>query len=767
MRNSVEKNGKVKDPSYRTILEVFPEPVILYDREGRTTFINSAFTDIFGRTLDELRNRQNDDGRDSADPVTQRVLAKLKRGERISNLKTHWFTRDKKRIDFSMSAAPWRDQDGNPAGYLAHFRDITEQTSSGNVFPENDVQYKLHWLIVEFLPVSIVVYDMEGRAIFLNPAFEKTFGWNHEEILHKKIDFVPPDEMEATGKRVGRMMKGDHIKYFATKRLTKDGRILDIVLNTASFYNDRGEQIGNVVILRDVTELRKSRMALEKSEESYRTLFNGVPVGLYRAKTNGVVEDVNHGLVAMLGYPDRQSLIAKNSTEHYVNPSDRKRWLALLEKNGVVYNFDTRLYRYDGTIIWTRNNGRVIKDKKGKMLHIEGAMLDITKRKRDKEALKKTRRYLKNIIDSMPSVLVGIDKEGFVNQWNLEAEKRTGLQAKQAEGLPLGKAYPRLLDQMEQIQQVMKDKRPRKVEKVLSEIDGETQYSEIVIYPLLVSGVEGAVLRIDDVTARVRLEDMMVQTEKMMTVGGLAAGMAHEINNPLSGILQGAQNLARRFSPDLAKNVATAEACGIDLELVNVYMGKRQIFKFLEGIRESSLRASKIVANMLQFSRRSESNIEYIDPVALVNKTVELALNDYDLKKQYDFKQIKIVRDFDTEQAKVPCVSTEIQQVIFNLIKNATQAIHKAERTGSPTLFLRLRKGRREVRFEVEDNGPGIDEKTQRRVFDPFFTTKKVGVGTGLGLYVSYFIITEKHKGKMMVESNPGKGANFIFHLPL
>ena len=261
---------------------------------------------------------------------------------------------------------------------------------------------------------------------------------------------------------------------------------------------------------------------------------------------------------------------------------------------------------------------------------------------------------------------------------------------------------------------------------------------------------------------------MMVQTEKMMSVGGLAAGMAHEINNPLGGMLQSLQNVIRRLSPGLAANETEALACGTRLETIRCYLEKRDILRFLENIRVSGERASHIVENMLSFSRRSESRKTPVDLPELLDKAVELATHDYDLKKKFDFRHIRIVRHYEADLAPVPCVPTEIEQVVFNLLRNAAQAMGgSGQRAEPPCITLRLRRDSQFVVIEVADNGPGMDEQRLKRIFEPFFTTKEVGVGTGLGLSVSYFIITNNHNGFMSAESTPGKGASFIIRLPL
>jgi two-component system, NtrC family, sensor kinase len=280
--------------------------------------------------------------------------------------------------------------------------------------------------------------------------------------------------------------------------------------------------------------------------------------------------------------------------------------------------------------------------------------------------------------------------------------------------------------------------------------------------------VEGVVIRIDDVTARARMENVMVQTEKMMSVGGLAAGMAHEINNPVGAMVQSAQNILRRISPDLPANVATARACGIELTALRAYMEDRQIISFLQGIRASGEKAAEIVDNMLHFSRQSESRKEHVQLAELLDKTISLAAHDYDLKKKYDFRRIQIERVFEDDVKMVPCVATEIEQVVLNLLRNAAQAMAGQDTDGEPPrITLRLYSQNDMAVIEVEDNGPGMNAKDLKRIFEPFFTTKDVGAGTGLGLSVSYFIITNNHSGTLEARSEQGRGANFIIRLPM
>ncbi|MEG3638453.1 ATP-binding protein [Magnetococcus sp. PR-3] len=393
--------------------------------------------------------------------------------------------------------------------------------------------------------------------------------------------------------------------------------------------------------------------------------------------------------------------------------------------------------------------------------------LDLTERQRNERELRHLRNMLSNIIDSMPSMLVGVDLEGRVTQWNHKAAVLTGRPAEQVLGFPLKEAFPEMMGEWDKIKRAMAENEIQKDAKVACLLGKAQRFSDIVIFPLVGSRVQGAVIRVDDVTDRVQIEEMMIQSEKMLSVGGLAAGMAHEINNPLAGILQNIQVMELRLNPDSPRNQKVAAQCGLEMDPLDHYLKERGVPEMMASVLESGKRAARIVENMLSFSRKSESSFYPHNLAELMDQTIELAANDYDLKKKYDFRKIEMVRHYADDLPEVPCDGTKIQQVVLNLLKNGAQAMAMAGTTQAPCFTLRLYTENQSVCIEVEDNGPGMEESVRSRVFEPFYTTKEVGVGTGLGLSVSYFIITENHGGSMSVESVKGQGSCFIVRLPL
>jgi len=381
--------------------------------------------------------------------------------------------------------------------------------------------------------------------------------------------------------------------------------------------------------------------------------------------------------------------------------------------------------------------------------------------------LNRLRNLLTNVVDSMPSSLICVDVDCRVIQWNRQAEQLTGISASEAAGENLMELFPQLAQEMEHIRDA--------VYKGLSSHDQRLRFNagevarlyDVTIYPLTTNGIDGAVIRVDDVTERVRIEEMMIQSEKMLSVGGLAAGMAHEINNPLAGILQNVQVMHNRITPDLPVNIKTAEACGTNIDSVSRYLTERKVYEMIERIRESGKRAAKIVDNMLSFSRKGSRHLEACNMPQLMEQSVELAANDYCLEDGFDFRQIQIIREYDEALPPVECEPSQIQQVLLNLLKNGAQAMaENRSQQERPRFILRISGDAQRIRVEVEDNGPGIPEELTKRIFEPFFTTKPIGVGTGLGLSVSYFIVRENYGGDLRVENVPGGGARFILQLP-
>ncbi len=396
--------------------------------------------------------------------------------------------------------------------------------------------------------------------------------------------------------------------------------------------------------------------------------------------------------------------------------------------------------------------------------------------KRETEnSLRQSEKRLRGITDSAQDAILMMDPQGNISFWNPAAERIFGYGATEVLGKNLHTLLmPSRYQEVQQtaFQEFLTSGQSKAINNTIETTARHKYGREIPVTlslsALLQDGSWHAVGIVRDISEHKRMEEQMLQTEKMSTIAGLAAGVAHEINTPLSAILQSIQVIQQSLSPDIARNQEIAGHCGLDLTRVQDYFQKRDIIFFMDGIKESAIKSARIIGDLLQFSRPRQGEKVPQNLVLLLDKSIKLAKSDYDLRKKYDILNIEIVKEYSPDLPQVACVATDIEQVFINLLKNAAQALSdRAEPKPKARIILRTLLHGEMVRVEIEDNGPGMDEKTRLHIFDPFFTTKDIGVGTGLGLSVVYSIIVSKHGGAVAVRSRAGEGATFTIDLPL
>lgn len=316
-------------------------------------------------------------------------------------------------------------------------------------------------------------------------------------------------------------------------------------------------------------------------------------------------------------------------------------------------------------------------------------------------------------------------------------------------------------------------------EKILGDIEPKSLELEVVKCDLTEIRIQldasvsrdgsGVVLQIHcilvDISKTSRINELILQSEKLSTIAGLAAGIAHEINTPLSGIMQSAQLVEMFLDPENEQSVGVAGRHGVDLVKVREYAKDQDLDYFINGIRNSAITASNIIQNLLEFSRPRKGEWASVGLSILLDRIVQLVHSDYDLKKKYNVMNVNFETEYDTHIHSIDCIAVEIEQVFFNVIKNAVHAMGKAK-IENPTVLIRTKLKNNTVYIEIEDNGPGIRADTIKHAFDPFFTTKEPGEGTGLGLSISYAIVTGRHGGLIYIDPEYKTGTKFVIELP-
>ncbi|MDA3958008.1 ATP-binding protein, partial [Oceanispirochaeta sp.] len=362
------------------------------------------------------------------------------------------------------------------------------------------------------------------------------------------------------------------------------------------------------------------------------------------------------------------------------------------------------------------------------------------------QELQKAHNYIDNIINSMPSILIGVNPEGIITQWNKEAENKTGFTGNKVIGQSLDLVLPQFSDEMETIRDSISKRQKQHHTNSVRYDNGKILYNDLTVYPLIANGIHGAVVRIDDVTERVLMEESLRQSQKMDVLGQLAGGIAHDFNNMRGGILGGAELLQSMVKEDPKAK------------------------EFLSLIINSAKRAAELTGKLLIFSHKGRNVFTVID----LHKAIEgaVALLDRSLDKS-----IKIHTALNAELSNVKGDFTQLQNTFMNLGINAAHAMpdggeliiiskitelnteycHTSPFDIAPGMYLEI---------EFLDNGEGIAPEILDHIFEPFFTTKRSGTGTGLGLSAVYSAI-QQHQGAISVTSELNHGTSFKLYLPL
>jgi len=580
------------------------------------------------------------------------------------------------------------------------------------------------------------------------------------------------EELQAKIKVFCRLVVEEKKRANAEMQLRNSNENLELIVKERT----RELEKTNTQLKSEIVEHKKTEEKLKASEKTFRSVVESSPMGIhiYQLDTdeNLVFRGANPAADRILGIDNSQFIgeTIEKAFPSLVNTEVPNRYL-LAAKDGIAWQ--TEQIDYIGGELSGAFAIHAFQMNPG---HMATLFFDITERKQAEYALQKGEERFRQLAENIKEVfwIVSPDWQKvfyvsptFRDLWQLTEDELYA-------------------DAFLWFKAIVEEDR-EKVELFLNktQIDSSSNF----IFPefriarpdaterwILARGFpvldpDGIMYRIagiaEDITERKMTRELMIQTEKMVSLGGLAAGMAHEINNPLSAILQGAQNLERRLSPELKKNLQIADKHNVDLQNVQAYMAERKIPDFLHGIKASGQKAAKIVLDMLQFSRKSESKTELTHLANLIDNALDLAGKSYNLKKKYDFRTIEIIKEFDPNAPSIPCSESEIEQVVLNLLSNAAWAMANEENLNSPRIIIRLGIEERMIKIEIEDNGPGMSTKIRDHVFEPFFTTKPTGEGTGLGLSVSFMIITQHHKGSMSAESEVGKGTTFTIKLPL
>jgi PAS domain S-box-containing protein len=591
----------------------------------------------------------------------------------------------------------------------------------------------LYGPIIETTTDAIVITDARRRIAFANSAAAALFGMPVGRLIGIAVSSLTPAETLEEVMRHETLAFGGEPQWYETLIVRADGERRTVSVSSAPLRTD-GPVLGVVASLRDITEERRARDAVVHSEGRYRKLFESATDAIYTLDGHGYLTSANPATCAITGYPV-DALLGRSITT-LVDPEE----LDVLRENfraaraGIPCRYEGHFFRADGERRLASVTNTPIH-RGSDVVGVLGIARDITEeRHRDAELRRAHTRYQK-LVESAWDAIFTVDAGG----------RFTSLNEALVEGL--GIARERLLEmRFEEV--VEPGDRPAmqavhaaalRGERQRSEVrfragDGELRIGSVSLTPLVDDGRITTVLGIvRDVTEERRLGEQLLQREKLAAVGQLVSGVAHELNNPLAGVLAFSQLLMATSHPDQAVRDAVV------------------------SINKEAKRAAKIISNLLLFARQRPPERTETDLNQVVLDAVEL--RRYALRTH----QIELHTELDPGLPAVLADGAQLQQVILNLITNAEHALR--DHSGTKRLTITTSRVRDTLRITVSDNGPGVPEELQDRIFNPFFTTKKVGEGTGLGLSISDGIVRE-HGGQIRFGCPAGEGAVFVVELP-
>jgi PAS domain S-box-containing protein len=584
--------------------------------------------------------------------------------------------------------------------------------------------------VVNAIPMGLLMYRLtdDGRLIFsgANPAADRILGVNCQRYLGKTIEEAfPPLALTEIPDRY-RAAAADGTPWHTQQILYKDNLI-------RGGYEVHAFQTvpGTVAVLfTDITSRKQAEEALRASEARYRSLFERNLAGVYRSTLDGKITDCNDAFAKIFGYSSAAEAMERSAIEFYSDPADRRRLVEEIDRVGEIRNHELRMRRADGATLWVLANMNLDRDPNGRPTAFEGTMIDISELKRTTSRM----QLQSTALESAANAVAVTDPGGTIEWVNYAFSELTGYGADEAVGenlwmLKSSNGDSRLRDD---IVAMLAGGMVWRGELVNRRKDGRLYTEELTVTP--VRGPAGEIHQLiavqQDVSERKRIEEQLLQAQKMEAVGRLAGGVAHDFNNLLQAMLGVIELLRKRLPPDTESS--------------------SRLLELDEYVR----RGSQLTRQLLLFSRHDAARDESLDLNDVVHGTVRLLHRL--LRENVDLV-------FAPTDIDLPLVADrgQIEQVVMNLAVNACDAMPRGGR-----LFLRTGRESDRAWLEVADSGEGIPDEIRDQLFEPFFTTKEPGKGSGLGLAVVHTIVT-RLGGTIEVESHVGEGTTVRISLPL
>jgi PAS domain S-box-containing protein len=641
----------------------------------------------------------------------------------------------------------------------------------------------LYHSLVESLPQNILRKDLEGRFTFGNQRFCAMLGKRLDDIVGKTdFDFFP-EELAAKYRRDdAQVMQTGNPLETIEEHVPPGGTKLYVQVVKTPVYDARGVLLGTQGIFWDVTERERAKEELIHQRYLLDALMNNVPDTIYFKDRGGRFLRVNQAKAGRLGLSDPAAALGKTDFDYYTPAFAQQAYadeLAVMETGRPMVGREEKIVWPDGRELWVTATKMPLRDPNGTIIGTFGISRDITERKKAEESLRASERRYRQLTEASQDAIVVGDQLGRITLFNPAAEKLFGYAAAEVVGQPLACLMPAEFGERHEdgFRRYLQTRMPHIVGRTVELCGRRKEGSEFPMEMSLSAIDLGGELQflgaIRDLSERNRMRALLVQSEKLASIGVLSAGIAHEINNPLAFVANNLVVLEKdtkgllsilaiyeETRPHLAPVEPDAErrlqalAEEIDLPYIKENLGR-----ILARTRDGVQRVARIVQSLRGLARTSPAALQEVQLTDLVESSLDM------IRGRLRNRDINVELDYGLAP-KLRCVPTQIGQVLLNLLVNAVQAIESSGRAKGGHIRLATRREDEEVLIEVADNGCGIAPEDLPRLYDPFFTTKPVGEGTGLGLSITHSIIAG-HSGRIEVESQPGEGTCFRIRLPL
>ncbi len=728
MRDITEQKRAEEDiRKFKTIADNTAYGVAISDMTGHLIYANDSYAQMHGYTVDELigQNIFALYPENQQEFMTRRIERIKETGSAVGEL-------IRKRKDGTIfptlsTGTLVKDDQGKPLYIASSHFDLTERKKTEEALQISEDKFSRAFHSNPY-PMSLVTME-EGRYLDVNDSYVQIFGFSREELLGRTTVEIGIAKTGGFRRILLQILdKKQGVKNLEVEFYTKSGRKVDALLSADKI--EIGGETCLLSVINDITERKRA----EEEVAKFKLIADNATYGVVIRSRDNTFSYVNESFAAMHGYT-RDELIG----QHYSILFNDEQKTAVdemtarqMKTNKTISQEHWRI-RKDGTSFLSHAIGTVVRDEKGEPLFIESTVIDITESKRAEEEISK----FKTIADEASYGVVISDLDNIIVYVNATFADWHGYKIDELIGQPLSilfaeDQYKVLTERRKKILQTGRITpaeiwRKKKDGTIFSTLSSGSIVKDDKGRPVYIAATHF------DLTERKKMEEQLMVTDRLASIGELASGIAHEINNPLTSVIGFTELLAEREVPDDIKD---------DLLFIN----------------KEAQRTAQIVQNLLTFARKHKQEKELVNINDAILNVLELRA--YELR----VNKIEVNTQLATDLPKVMANIFQLQQVFLNLIINAEYFMIKEHNRGNLTITTETVGNL--VRTSIADDGPGVAKDDIEHLFDPFFTTKEVGKGTGLGLSICHGIITE-HDGRIYVESKPGKGATFIVELPV